>query len=175
MTQQRTDGAPSAEAADAYLEALRERLTADGTRVTATSWRDRPVVIGSRSDRKVRWFGTKTELFVFAAAVPEVDNASLADFTGWALSYAKNLRSGLPGARNAVMVLPALVSGSVQHSARDWAAKDARILGTSLIGRPLTVETSASGVTRVTMYRGGVAWGGMFTRHVLEKAALYFP
>jgi hypothetical protein len=25
------------------------------------------------------------------------------------------------------------------------------------------------------MYRGGSLYGGMFTGHVLEKAALYFP
>ncbi|WP_329373099.1 hypothetical protein [Streptomyces sp. NBC_01483] len=175
MTQQRSDGAPSADAANAYLEALRERLAADGCGVTATTWRDYRVVIGSRSDRKVRWFGTKVELFVLATAVPEVDNASMADFTGWAMDYVKSLRSGLPGARNAAMILPALASGSVQPSARDWAAKDARILGTSLIGRPVTVETSASRATRVTMYRGRVMYGGMFTHHVLEKASLYFP
>jgi hypothetical protein len=91
------------------------------------------------------------------------------------LEYAKNLRSGLAGARNAAMVLPALVTGSAQSAARKWAAQDGRLLGTSLIGRPITVETSGTGVTRVTMYRGGSLYGGMFTGHVLEKAALYFP
>ncbi|MFF7889446.1 hypothetical protein ACH40F_53205 [Streptomyces sp. NPDC020794] len=175
MTQQRTDGAPSADAANAYLEVLRERLAADGCEVTATTWRDYRVVIGSRSDRRVRWFGTKVELFTLAAAVPEVDNASMAEFTGWAMDYVKSLRSGLPGARNAAMILPALVGCSVQPSASNWAAKDARILGTSLISRPITVETPTPRATRVTMYRGRVVYGGMFTRHVLEKASLYFP
>ncbi|MFF2513933.1 hypothetical protein [Streptomyces sp. NPDC058086] len=175
MTQQLIDGAPSADAANAYLEALRERLAADGCGVTATTWREYRVVIGSRSDRRVRWFGTKVELFTLAAAVPEVDNASMAEFTGWAMDYVKSLRSGLPGARNAAMILPALAGGSVQPSASNWAAKDARILGTSLISRPITVETPASRATRVTMYRGRVVYGGMFTRHVLEKASLYFP
>ncbi|MFK4066692.1 hypothetical protein [Streptomyces sp. NPDC029674] len=174
MTQQRTDGALPADAANSYVEALRERLAADGCGVTAANWGEHRVAIGSRADRKARWFGTRTELFVFAAAVPRVDDASLAEFTGWSLTYAKSIRSGLPGARNAVMVLSALVSDDVQPSAREWAAADARMLGTSVVGRPLTIET-APGAGRVTMYRGGVAWGGMFTRHVLEKAALYFP
>lgn len=40
MTQQRSDGAPSADAANAYLEALRERLAADGCGMTATTWPD---------------------------------------------------------------------------------------------------------------------------------------
>ena len=101
------------------------------------------MVIGSRSDRRVRWFDTKVELFVLATAVPEVDSASMADFTGWAMDYVKSLRSGLPGARDAAMILPALASGSVQPSARDWAAKDALILGTSLIG--------TSGVARLPL------------------------
>ncbi|UXX91643.1 hypothetical protein N7U49_03375 [Streptomyces sp. AD2-2] len=98
MTQHQSDPAPATGATDSYLAALRQRLAADGTLVTGTTWRDRPVTIGSRSDRKA-----------------------------------------------------------------------------SLIGRPITVETTGSGVTRVTMYRGGSMYGGMFTGHVLEKAALYFP
>ncbi|MFD0261252.1 hypothetical protein ACFXKJ_28220 [Kitasatospora indigofera] len=175
MTQQQTNGASPADAAGTYLEALGERLAADGCQVTTTTWRDRHVVVGSRSDRKARWFGTKSELFVLAAAVPETDTALLAEFTGWAMERSKSVRGGLPGARNAAMVLPALVSGSVQPSAAQWAAADARLLGTSLIGRPITVEATAPGSARVTMYRGGVAWGGMFTGHVLQKAALYFP
>ena len=125
--------------------------------------------------RKARWFGTKAELFVLAASVPGVGQALLTEYTGWALDYAKNLRGGLAGARNATLILPALVTGNAQPDARTWAAKDARVLGTSLIGRPITVETSGSGVTRVSMYRGGSMYGGMFTGHVLEKAALYFP
>lgn len=90
------------------------------------------------------------------------------------MSYAKSLRKGIPGARNAAFVLPALVSDRVGPEAAQWAAQDARLLGTTLIGRPVTVET-APGTVRTTMYRGGTAWGGMFTNHVLEKAALYFP
>ncbi|CAM5239310.1 hypothetical protein AB0M94_03385 [Streptomyces xanthochromogenes] len=174
MTGQRTDGASSADPANTYLQSLGERLTADKCRMTASNWGEHPVVIGSRSDRKARWFGTKVELFVFAAVVPGVDDAHLAEFTKWAMSYAQSCRSGLPGARNAMMVLPALISGGVHTSAREWASRDARVLGTTVIGRPLTVE-AAQGVSRVTMYRGGTVWGGMFTRHVLEKASLYFP
>ncbi|MFH8253710.1 hypothetical protein [Streptomyces roseolus] len=165
---------PTADAAATYLTALRERLAGDGCTVTAPEWNGHRVVTGSRADRKARWFGTKVEVFVFAAAVPEVDVADLAEFTGWAMGYAKGLRSGVPGARNAAMVLPALVSTRVRPEAARWAAEDARILGTTLIGRPLTVETTPGG-TRTTMYRGQVQWGGLFTRHVLEKAALYFP
>lgn len=165
---------PTADAAAAYLEALHGRLTADGCTVTSSPWDDRRVVAGSRADRKVRWFGTKVELFVFAAAVPEVDVATLGEFTAWAMRCAKGLRSGMSGARNAAMVLPALVSTRVRPEAARWAAQDARILGTTLISRPLTIET-APAATRTTMYRGRVVVGGLFTGHVLEKASLYFP
>ncbi|WP_407914980.1 hypothetical protein [Kitasatospora sp. NE20-6] len=175
MTQEQANGASPVDAAGTYLEELGERLAADGCRVTAATWRDHRVVFGGRSDRKARWFGTKTEIFVLAAAVPEIDTALLAEFTGWAMERARSIRSGLPGARNAATVLPALVSGSVQPSATQWAAADARLMGTTLLGRPITVETAVPGTARVTMYRGGVAWGGMFTGHVLEKASLYFP
>ncbi|ALO06398.1 hypothetical protein AQF52_0801 [Streptomyces venezuelae] len=165
---------PTADAAAAYLEALHGRLAADGCTVTTPPWDGRRVVTGSRADRKARWFGTKAELFVFAAAVPEIDVATLGEFTAWAMRYAKSLRGGIPGARNAALVLPALVSTHVRPEAAQWAAQDARILDTTLISRPLTIET-APGAARTTMYRGRVVWGGMFTGHVLEKASLYFP
>ncbi|MEW1691394.1 hypothetical protein ACIQOF_07210 [Streptomyces sp. NPDC091265] len=165
---------PTAGAAGTYLTALHDRLTADGCTVTSPHWNDRRVVAGCRADRKVRWFGTKAELFVFATAVPEIDAATLADFTAWAMRFAKSLRGGIPGARNAALVLPALVSARIRPEAARWAAQDARILDTTLISRPLTVETAPDTV-RTTMYRGGVVWGGMFTSHVLEKSGLYFP
>ncbi|MER5738595.1 hypothetical protein ABT117_23345 [Streptomyces sp. NPDC002262] len=165
---------PSADAASTYLTALRGRLTADGCAVTPQSWNGHPVVAAHRADRKARWFGTKVELFVLAAAVPEVDAAALGEFTGWAMGHVKGLRRGIPGARNAAFVLPALVSARVRPEAARWAAEDARLLGTSLISRPLTVETAPDAV-RTTMYRGQVPLGGLFTRHVLGKAALYFP
>jgi hypothetical protein len=164
---------PTADAAAAYLAALQERLTGDGCAVTSLHWKDQPVVIGRRGDRKARWFGTKTELFVLAAAVPEIDLATLAGFTGWSMSYAKSVRKGIPGFRNAAMVIPALVSGRVQPEAARWATEDARVVGATLIGRPVAVETWPGGV-RVAMYTGQVPVGGLFTRHVLEKAALYF-
>ncbi|MFI1979138.1 hypothetical protein [Streptomyces wedmorensis] len=164
----------TADATATYLTALHERLTADGCAVTSPDWNDSRVVAAGRADRKVRWFGTKVELFVFAAAVPEIDVATLGEFTAWAMRYAKSLRGGIPGARNAAFVLPALVSARVRPEAAQWAAHDARILDTTLISRPLTVEVAPATV-RTTMYRGRVVWGGMFTGHVLEKAALYFP
>lgn len=61
-----------------YLTALQERLTRDGCTVISPHWKGRPVVIGRRADRKARWFGTKTEVFVFPTAVPEIDLATLA-------------------------------------------------------------------------------------------------
>ncbi len=80
---------------------------------------------------RVRAVRHDVELFVLAAAVPEVDNTSMAEFTQWAMDHVKSLRSGLPGARNAAMILPAPAGGSVQPAARTRAAEDARILGRS--------------------------------------------
>ena len=53
-------------------------------------------------------------------------------------------------------------------------AEDARTVDTTVVSRPVTVQTGPDAV-RTTLYRGRVVWGGMFTGHVLEKAALYFP
>ncbi|WP_406486180.1 hypothetical protein [Streptomyces phaeochromogenes] len=174
MTEQRTNAAPSADPATAYLEALRGRLTADGCALASETWAGHQVVVGRRSDRKARWFGTKCQLFVCGAVVPRVDEAAIAEFTGWALTYAKRRRGGVPGARNAPMALPALISTDVHPSAAHWAAADGRVLDATVVARPVTVETTPE-VVRTVMYRGGIMWGGMFTSHVLEKAALYFP
>ncbi|MGW5633361.1 hypothetical protein [Streptomyces sp. NPDC003832] len=173
MTQQRPDTDPQADAV-AYLEALHGRLAADGTSVTFEVWGGLPVLIGSRADRRISWFGTRTKLFVYAAAVPSVDGTLLAEFTGAALAHAKSLRGGIPGARNVVTALPALVSTDVDPSAVQFAARDAQMLDTSVVGRPVVVQVGP-GVRRTTLYRGQVPWGGLFTRHVLRKAALYFP
>ncbi|MFJ5266245.1 hypothetical protein ACIQAC_37875 [Streptomyces sp. NPDC088387] len=167
MTQQQTP-------AVAYLEALRERLTADGCAVTSDTWAGQRVLVGSRADRKARWMGTKVKLFVYAAAVPALDVPAIGEFSVWAMTRAKADRGGLPGARNAAMVLAALVSENVDPAAAQWAAQDARTVDTTVVGRPITVETGPQSV-RTTMYRGRVMWGGMFTGHVLEKAARYFP
>ncbi|MFD6528994.1 hypothetical protein [Streptomyces sp. NPDC060184] len=165
---------PTADTATTYLAALQRRLTADGCTVRSSDWNGHPSLTAYRADRKARWFGTRVELFVFAAAVPEIDVAILNEFTGWAMSYAKGARGGIPGARNVAQVLPALVSARVRPEAAQWAARDARLLGTTLISRPLTVE-AAPGVSRTTAYRGGTGYGGLFTRHTLDKLALYFP
>ncbi|MGW2048346.1 hypothetical protein ACWCPF_24660 [Streptomyces sp. NPDC001858] len=174
MTEQRTDAAPPADPATAYLEALRRRLAADGCALASETWAGHLVVVGSRSDRKARWFNTKCKLFVYGAVVPRVDEAAIAEFTVWALAYSKRLRGGIPGARNATMALPALISPNVHPSAAQWAAADGRTRDASVVARPITVETTPEAV-RTTMYRGGIMWGGIFTSHVLEKAALYFP
>ncbi|MFD4832000.1 hypothetical protein ACFWPV_19415 [Streptomyces uncialis] len=175
MTQQPMNSAPSDDKATEYLEAVRGRMRADGCSLTKATWGDHQVVLGSRSDRKLRWMATKAELFVFAAVVPEVDVRVLAGFTEWAMAFARSARGGVIGARNAASVLPALISGSVQPEAVDWAAADARLLGATVIGRPVTVETAFKGSARVTLHRGRSMYGAMFTGHVLEKAARYFP
>ncbi|MFF7992728.1 hypothetical protein ACFZDG_23400 [Kitasatospora xanthocidica] len=175
MTEHQVDSAPTADSATAYLEGLRERLAADGCQVAEGSWHGLRAVVGSRSDRKARWFGTEVDLFVLAAAVHRVDEATLAEFTSWAMAHAGSVRTGPAGARNAAMILPALIGDSVHPAAAQWAGADGRVLGATLIARPVAVEAAAPGAARVTMYRGGFTWGGMFTSHVLEKAALYFP
>ncbi|MEU6772414.1 hypothetical protein [Streptomyces sp. NPDC046759] len=115
------------------------------------------------------------ELFVLAAGVPEVGKDSMVEFTRWALGCVQGLQGELPGARNAAMALPVLVSGNVQPAAREWVTQDARVVGMSVAGWSVAAQTSASWATQVTMYRGRVAYGGMFKRHVRDKASLHLP
>ncbi|MFE2041797.1 hypothetical protein ACFXAZ_12865 [Streptomyces sp. NPDC059477] len=116
--------------AASYLAALRERLEADGCVVSSTRWYGHEVLVGSRSDRKARWLGTKAQLFIYAAAVPSVAEATLSEFTGWAMTGARSRLGRIPIIRNAGLVLPALISADVQPGAAGWGAGAGRVLGT---------------------------------------------
>jgi hypothetical protein len=157
-----------------YLSALGDRLTADGCETDWAEWEETQVLVGRRSDKKVRWFGTRVHLFTVAASVPEVSAAVLSDFTGWALHYAKqNKGAGLPVSYgNVLTVFPVLVGGTVQTAAKDWARENMRLMELAVAGRPVVVDTGAGDVT---FYRGKPLHGRMFVKHTLEKADLYFP
>lgn len=158
---------------DAYLAALGDRLAADGCETNWAEWEGTRVLVGRRSDKKARWFGTRVHLFTVAAAVPEIDAAILSDFTGWAMHYAKQHKgAGLPGSYgNVITVFPVLVGGTVHAAAKDWAQGRMRCLELAVASRPVVVDTGAA---EVTLYRGKPLHGRMFVKHTLEKAHLYF-
>jgi len=160
-------------APDAYLAALGDRLTADGCETDSAEWAGTRVLVGRRSDKKLSWFGTRVHLFTIAAAVPNVDVAILSDFTGWAMSYAKQHKGrGLPVSYgNVITVFPVLVGGAVHPAAKEWARADMRLMELAVASRPVVVDTSTA---EVALYRGKPLHGRMFVKHTLEKADLYF-
>lgn len=130
-------------------------------------------MVGRRSDKKARWFGTRVHMFTIAAAIPNVDVATLAGFTGWAMNYAKQHKGGgLPVSYgNVITVFPVLVGGAVHPAAKDWAREDLRLMELAVASRPVVVDTGAA---EVALYRGKPLHGRMFVNHTLEKADLYF-
>lgn len=170
MTQPRD---PQPDAPGAYLTALAERLRADGCRTDRADWQGRPVLVGTRSDKKVRWFGTRVHLLTVAAELPDVGARELADFTAWAMGYAKQNKGGtLPvGYGSVISVFPVLVGGTVRPEAKAWARQDVRLLELAVAARPVAVDTGAG---EVALYRGKPMHGRVFVKHVLAKADLYF-
>ncbi|MET8831488.1 hypothetical protein ABZX40_37335 [Streptomyces sp. NPDC004610] len=165
---------PQQTSAPAYLAALRARLEADHCAVSSTHWHGHEVVVGERTDRKARWLGSGARIFVHAAAVPVVDEAALAEFSDWAMAAAGHRISGISVAFDAGLVLPALISADVRPAAAQWAAREHRVRGMTVVGRPIAVAVTEHG-PRTAMFRGRGVAKAMFAGHVRDKAALYFP
>ncbi|MFD3538659.1 levansucrase [Streptomyces sp. NPDC058662] len=156
----------------AYLSALSDRLAADGCSTAWTEWEGTPVLVGRRSDMRAMWFGTRVHLFTVAAELPEAGARELADFTGWAMSYAKRNKGGLPvGYGSVISVFRVLAAATVHPDGKAWARADARLLELSVAARPVVVDTRSG---EASLYRGKPMHGRMFVKHILAKADAYF-
>jgi hypothetical protein len=155
-----------------YLDALRDRLAADGCEPQIHDWAGQPVLIGRRADFRLRWMATRLHLFVIAATAPEVNADALASFTQSAINYARANKGGLPvGFQTGIAVFPALVGEHVQPEAATWAqAKQINAFG--CMARPVAVDTTTG---MVNQFRGTGVLGGIYSPHLRRKSALYFP
>lgn len=154
-----------------YLDGLAGRLSADGCTTAWAEWEGTRALVGWRSDKRVRWMGTRVYLVTAAAEVPEVDAGNLAEFTSWAVRYAKHsLGAGGAGYGSVFTMLPVLAGPTVRPAAKAWARETSRVFELALAARPVAVDTRTS---EVTFYRGKSMHGRMFVKHLLQKADLY--
>lgn len=158
-------------ASGAYLAALEGRLTADGCSTRWEDWNGTAVLVGRRSDFRMRWMATNLHLFTVAAAVPEITVQSIVNFTDSALKYAKDAKGGLPvGLQTGVGAFPVLVSENVEPGAVHWAESQQRNRF-ACMARPVVVDSTHQ---YVGMYRGKPAIGRVYASHFIEKGTRYF-
>ncbi|MFF9123000.1 levansucrase [Streptomyces sp. NPDC014889] len=158
-------------AAAAYLTTLEGRLRADGCGTRWEDWQGMPVLVGRRSDFRMRWAATNLHLFTVAAAVPRITVEAISGFTYGVLKYAKDTKGGLPvGLQTGVGAFPVLVSDDVDPDAVRWAEEQQRNRFACL-ARPVVVDC---GQHHVGMYRGRPFIGGIYASHFIKKGTRYF-
>lgn len=158
-------------ASGAYLATLEGRLTADGCTTRWEDWAGTAVLVGRRSDFRMRWMATNLHLFTVAAAVPEITVQAIEQFTDRVLKYAKDTKGGLPvGLQTGVGAFPVLVSGSVEPAAVQWAQAQQRNKF-ACMARPVVVDSSQQ---YVGMYLGRPTLGRIYASHFIAKGTRYF-
>ncbi|MFD1661945.1 levansucrase [Streptomyces caeni] len=154
-----------------YLAALEGRLTADGCTTRWEDWAGTAVLVGRRSDFRMRWMATNLHLFTVAAAVPQITVQAIESFTGSVLKYARDTKGGLPvGLQTGVGAFPVLVSEFVEPAAVHWAEAQQRNRF-ACMARPVVVDSRQR---YVGMYRGKPAIGRVYASHFVEKSTRYF-
>ncbi|RDG39095.1 levansucrase [Streptomyces corynorhini] len=153
-----------------YLAGLESRLAADGCAPRQDNWGGAPVLVGRRSDFRLRWLATNLHLFTIAAAVPYVATETIAVFTGQCLQYARENKGGLPvGLQTGVAVFPVLVSERVDPAALAWARERQRN-EFACFARPVVVDSSKG---EVAVFRGKPLIGRGYAGHLTRKGDAY--
>ncbi|MEU6840521.1 levansucrase [Streptomyces sp. NPDC046716] len=156
---------------DAYFESLERRLVADGCVTDHQDWSGSRVLVGRRSDFRLRWMATRLDLFTLAAVVPEITVAHIATFTEQTLWYAKATKGGRPlGMQAGIGAFPVLISNQVDPAAAQWAKAQQRV-AFACMARPVVVDLSSQSVAT---YRGRPGLGFVYSAHLIRKSTLYF-
>jgi hypothetical protein len=159
------------DAVKAYIEATAARLIADGCGVQSEDWNGTPVLVGYRSDFRLRWMATKMHLFTIVAPAPIVAPAGMEAFANTALDYAQGRKGQLRGLQSGVAVFPALVSAHVDPTALAWAQQK-QLVRFGSAARPVAVDVTTGGVG---CFRRTPALGWIYAGHLRRKLDLYFP
>jgi hypothetical protein len=107
---------------DAYMSTVRDRLIADGCKITYETVGPVQALVGYRSDIKAL---SKMHLFTVVASVPEVNEATLRDFAHRVSDYAKAQKGALRGMQSGVLAFAVLVAPKVDNPAKEVAAQPA--------------------------------------------------
>lgn len=157
-----------------YLDETQTRLRLDGCRVHTERWYGDRVIVGYRTDlRKLRM--ATLHLFSVVSTVPHVSQQVLAGFADTAMKYALQLKGSAGavagGVQSGVVVLPCLVSSTVEPAAMSWA-EDNQLVRMNCMARPAVVDAENGTVAYMTEPPRLVRVNAKYMR---EKLETYFP
>lgn len=155
----------------AYIDATATRLAADGCTVQAEDWSGTRVIVGYRSDFRLRWMATKLHLITAVAPAPVVQAGSIEGFTNAVMEYALARKGQFRGLQSGIAVFPALVSPDVDPAALAWAAQRQRVRF-ACMARPVVIDVARGAVST---FRGTPGLGWIYAGHLRAKLAAYFP
>jgi hypothetical protein len=165
------EGNAMVDSVSAYLDAAATRLTSDGCEVRAENWSGTKVIVGHRSDFRLRWMATKLHLVTIVAPSAAVTQEILENFTNSAMDYALARKGEFRGLQSGIAVFPALVSMNADTASFEWAQQRQRVRFACL-ARPVVVDLTR-GV--VGCFRGNAALGWIYAGHLRGKLDVYFP
>ncbi|GIJ78392.1 hypothetical protein SAMN05443287_10116 [Micromonospora phaseoli] len=150
---------------------VRQRMAADGCAVTDETIRSMPVVVGYRA--RIRAL-TRIHIFAVAAEVERVDEASLRAYVDDVVNLGLERKGQWRGLQSGVIVLPILVTESVDSAAVALTQKAYRlnVNGFAAMAQPAVVDVKAG---QVWTFRGTRLWGYAFNSLVKQLYNAYLP
>ena len=155
----------------AYFDLVPSRLQASGYVVTPGEVGGRSVVIGYRSDFRLKWAATKLHLFVVIGSSNALSGPELEQFANTTLDFAVSQKGRFRGFQSGVAALPALVALSVDESAIDFA-KQTLIRRFSTFAWPVAVDLGAE---QLYCHEGRVVVGGIYANWLRSQARQLAP
>ncbi|MEG3632406.1 hypothetical protein [Micromonospora palythoicola] len=154
-----------------YVDVVRHRMIADGCAVTNETIGSLPVVVGYRA--RVRLL-TRIHVFAVAAKAEWVDETSLRDFIDDVVNLGLGRKGQWRGLQSGVIVLPILVTESVDPAAAALTQKAYRLNlnGFAAMAQPAVVNVKAG---KVWTFRGTRLWGYAFNSLVKQLYQAYLP
>ena len=157
--------------ADEYIKEVASRLRADGAEVTTESMRELTMLVGYRSQFRLRWFATRLNLFTIIGSVQTVTVAGLEQFSKDAIDYAIARKGQFRGLQNGVAVIPVLVSERIEPDAATYAT-NTLVRRFSAFAWPATVDLTSRHVYK---HEGRVFLGGVYADWMRQQTAIALP
>ena len=157
--------------ADEYIKEVASRLRADGAEVTTESMRELTMLVGYRSQFRLRWFATRLNLFTIIGSVQTVTVAGLEQFSKDAIDYAIARKGQFRGLQNGVAVIPVLVGERIEPDAATYAT-NTLVRRFSAFAWPATVDLTSRHVYK---HEGRVLLGGVYADWMRQQTAIALP
>jgi hypothetical protein len=157
--------------ADEYVRAIAQRLESDGAEIDSKNLPAGFVLIGYRSQFRLRWVASKLNLFTIVAQAEVGTVDRLEHHTDEALSYATSQKGRFRGLQNGVAAIPALVASTVEPEAITFASTHLT-RKFSAFAWPVLVDLASEKIYR---HQGTVFLGGIYANWIRHRIDATFP